>query len=182
MTLADAEKTMRASLSHLSEELKQVRTGRAQPGLVEELPVEAYGTVQPLKGLASVAVPEPRQLLITPWDKSTLKAIEKAVQSSDLGLTPTVTGDAVRLTLPELTAERREELTKVVKTKAEETRVSLRSIREDYLKAVKADVEAGKVGEDANDRAKKQVQDLIDKMNAEVEQLVEQKSTQLKTV
>lgn len=182
MTLADAEKTMRAALSHFGEELKQIRTGRAQPGLVEELPVEAYGTMQPLKALASVAVPEPRQLLISPWDKSTLKAIEKAVQTSDLGLTPTVTSDAVRLTLPELTAERREELTKVVKTKAEETRVGLRATREEFLKAVKADVEAGKVGEDANDRAKKQVQDLIDKMNAEVEQLVEQKSTQLKTV
>ncbi|MFO0702585.1 MAG: ribosome recycling factor [Candidatus Andersenbacteria bacterium] len=182
MTLADAETTMRDALAHFKDELAKLRTGRAQPGLVEDLPVEAYGTMQPLKGLASVAVPEPRQLLISPWDKSTIKAIEKAIQESDLGLNPTVTGTAIRLTLPELTAERREELTKVVKTKAEETRVGLRTAREAFLKAVKADVDAGTVGEDALERGKKQVQDLIDKMNAEVEQLVAQKSTQLTTI
>lgn len=182
MTLADAEFKMRESLTHLGQELQQVRTGRAQPGLVEELPVEAYGSMQPLKGLASVAVPEPRQLLISPWDKSLVKAIEKAVQTSNLGLNPSVTGDAIRLTLPELTAERREELTKVVKTKAEETRVGLRATREEYLKSVKADVDAGKQGEDALERGKKQVQDLIDKMNAEVEKHVEQKAKQLQSV
>ena len=127
-------------------------------------------------------VPEPRQLLITPWDKSLLKAVEKAVQTSDLGLTPTVTGEAVRLTLPELTAERREELSKVVRTQAEEARVRLRGIREEFLKVIKQEVDEGKLGEDALERAKKQVQDVIDKSNAEVEQLVKQKADQLMTV
>ena len=129
-----------------------------------------------------MSVPEPRQLLITPWDKSLLKAVEKAVQTSDLGLTPTVTGEAVRLTLPELTAERREELSKVVRTQAEEARVRLRGIREEFLKVIKQEVDEGKLGEDALERAKKQVQDVIDKSNAEVEQLVKQKADQLMTV
>lgn len=173
---------MREAIAHFGEELAKLRTGRAQPSLVEDVPVEAYGASQPVKAIASVTVPEPRQLLITPWDKANVKAIEKAIQESDLGLNPTVQGTAVRLTLPEMTEERRDELTKVVKTKAEEARVQLRQIREEFLKAVKALVDDAKAGEDELERGKKQVQELIDKMNKDVEDAIERKVEQLKQI
>jgi ribosome recycling factor len=176
------EKKMNEVVEHLNGELQQIRTGRAQPSLVENLSVEAYGSMTPLKGVASISTPEPRVILISPWDKGLTKAIEKAVQNSDLGLNPTVTGEQVRLNIPELTAERREELIKVINTKAEASRVSLRNIREDFLKQVKQDVADKKSSEDELDRAKKEAQTVIDAHNKSIEELVEKKAEQIRTI
>lgn len=182
MTLAELKKKMEAALTHFAHELQQVRTGRAHPAIVEDLVVLAYGTQTPLKGLASISTPEPRTILISPWDKSVVKDIEKAIQISKLGLNPAVVGTDIRLTLPDLTQERRDELAKLVATKAEEARVSLRTLREEYLHAVKAQVEAKTVSEDALTRAKKEVQTVIDDMNKKIEEQSEAKVEQIKTV
>jgi ribosome recycling factor len=176
------EKKMNEVVEHLNGELQQIRTGRAQPSLVENLSVEAYGSMTPLKGVASISTPEPRVILISPWDKGLTKAIEKAVQSSDLGLNPTVTGEQVRLNIPELTAERREELIKMINSKAEAARVSLRNIREDFLKQVKQDVADKKSSEDELDRSKKEAQTVIDAHNKSIEELVEKKAEQIRTI
>jgi ribosome recycling factor len=176
------EKKMNEVVEHLNGELQQIRTGRAQPSLVENLSVEAYGSMTPLKGVASISTPEPRVILISPWDKGLTKAIEKAVQTSDLGLNPTVTSEQVRLNIPELTAERREELIKVINTKAEAARVSLRNIREDFLKQIKQDVADKKSSEDELDRSKKEAQTVIDAHNKSIEELVEKKSEQIRTI
>jgi ribosome recycling factor len=182
MNKTEAEKSMRDAVAHFSDELRQIRTGRAHPGLVEDLPVEAYGSVQPLKGLASVSTPEARVIQISPWDKSIVKAIEKAIQNSKLGLNPTVQGEQIRLRLPDLTAERREELVKMVTTKAEAARVVLRNIRESFLKSIKDDVAAKIASQDALDRGKKEIQSIIDAMNQEIEKLVDAKSTEIRSV
>lgn len=182
MTKPEAETKMQAGLAHFKDELRAVRTGRAQPSLVEDLSVEAYGSMQPLKAIASISIPEPRLIQIQPWDKSLTKAIEKAVQQSDLGLNPTATGEVIRLTLPELTAERREELTKLVGAKAEEARIALRNIREEFLKSVKQEVTDGAKSEDDLERAKKEAQQLMDNYNAEIATVVEAKSEQITTI
>ena len=179
---ATLDTKMNEVVEHLSGELQQIRTGRAQPSLVENLLVEAYGSMTPLKGVASISTPEPRAILISPWDKGLTKAIEKAIQSSDLGLNPTVTSEQIRLNIPELTAERREELIKVIHTKEEAARVSLRNIREEFLKGIKQDVADKKSSEDELERAKKEAQTVIDAHNKKIEDLVEKKSEQIRTI
>ncbi|MDP2587582.1 MAG: ribosome recycling factor [bacterium] len=182
MTLDELKTKMKAATSHLSDELGKVRTGRAHPGIVEDLSVEAYGSPTPLKGLASISTPEPRQILISPWDKGVVKDIEKAIQKSDLGLSPTVVGTDIRLVLPDLTEERREELVVMIQSKAEQARVTLRNLREDYLKAVKANVEQGGASEDDIAHAKKEAQVVIDESNTEIDRIVETKVEQIRTV
>lgn len=180
--LTDLKKKMEEALTHFGEELKKLRTGRAHPGIVEGLEVMAYGSKTPLKGLASISTPDPRTILISPWDKGVVKDIEKAIQISNLGLSPAVVGTDIRLTLPQLTAERREELVKLVSTEAEKTRVSLRTLREEYLHGVKDAVESKTASEDELSRAKKEVQTVIDEMNKKVEEQAEAKSEQIRTV
>jgi len=181
-TLAEVKKKMEAALTHLGEEYKQIRTGRSHPGLVENIMVTAYGSQTPLKGLASISTPDPKSILVSPWDKSVVKDIEKALQSSQLGITPSVVGTDIRLVIPDLTQERRDELTKVVHTKAEEARVSLRTIREEYMHSVKADVDSKAVSEDELARAKKEIQTVIDGMNKKIEELADAKIEQITTV
>ena len=182
MTKQETETKMQAALAHFKEELRAVRTGRAHPSLVEDVQVEAYGSMQPLKALAGISIPEPRTIQIQPWDKSITKAVEKALQQSDLGLNPTVAGEVIRLALPELTAERREELTKIVNTKAEAARIALRNTREEFLKAIKQEVADGAKSQDELERAKKDAQTLIDKYNSEIDTAAESKAEQIKTI
>src|SRR5256885_13331356 len=118
---------MRKAVAHLQEEFGGIRTGRATPGLVEKIMVDAYGSEVPLQQLAGISVPEPRLLVISPYDKGSMKAIEKAIQASDLGINPSNDGQVVRLAFPQLTAERRKEMVKVVKHRAEEARVAVRN-------------------------------------------------------
>jgi ribosome recycling factor len=182
MKLEEVKSKMESAVTHLKEELRQIRTGRAHPALVEDLEVEAYGAPSDIKSVASVSIPEARQILIAPWDKSLIKDIEKAIFQSPLGLNPTIEGEHVRLTLPELTEERRDELAKLVHAKAEDGRVALRNIREDYLRSVKQLVEQGTGSEDDNAKAKKDVQELIDQHNQAIANVAEEKITELKTV
>jgi len=169
--LKDAESHMQKSIHALTDELLTIRTGRANPGLVEKLNVEYYGSPTPLMTLASISVPEPRSLMIKPFDKSTLKAIEKAIMASELGLTPNNDGLVIRLNLPVLTEDRRRELVKHVHHRLEETRVALRNIRRDSMKDVK-DFEAEKmISEDDRIRGEEDIQKLTDRFMAEIEKI-----------
>ena len=156
----EAELQMEHALEHLQRECQRVRTGRASPALVDHLQVDYYGTATPLHQIAGISVPEARMLVISPFDASALKDIEKAIQQSDLGITPSNDGKIIRLTLPELTGERRKELAKVVRGLAEESRVSIRNARRHANDALK---KAGKSGDLPEDDAHKQ-QDAMQKM------------------
>ena len=135
--MKEAEQRMQVTLDVLEEDLTAIRTGRASPALIEKLPVEYYGSTLPLIQLATISVPESRQLLIRPFDPSSLKAIEKAILASDLGLTPNNDGKSIRLNLPALTEERRRELVKVVNARLEECRVAVRNIRREVIKSLR---------------------------------------------
>jgi ribosome recycling factor len=177
--LREAEVKMKASLQSLQDDLSRIRTGRASPALVEKLPVEYYGSLTPLQQLASIAVPEPRQLLIKPYDISALKDIEKAIMTSDLGLTPNNDGKGIRLNLPPLTEERRLDLVKMVSGRVEEARVSVRNIRRDTIKDMREFEEEKLISEDDLERGEKDVQEITDKYIEEIEDLNDQKEKEI---
>jgi len=169
--LKDCESHMQKSIHVLHEDLTTIRTGRANPGLVEKLLIEYYGSPTSLMQLASISVPEPRTLMIKPFDKTTLKAIEKSIMASDLGLTPNNDGQVIRLNLPALTEDRRRELVKRVHHRAEETRVAIRNIRRDSMKDIK-DFESEKmISEDDRVRGEEELQKLTDRFMAEVDKI-----------
>ena len=162
---------MQKSIHVLHEDLTTIRTGRANPGLVEKLLIEYYGAPTSLMQLASISVPEPRTLMIKPFDKSTLRAIEKSIMASDLGLTPNNDGQVIRLNLPALTEDRRRDLVKRVHHRTEETRVSIRNIRRDSMKDIK-DFESEKmISEDDRKRGEEELQKLTDRFMAEVDKI-----------
>ncbi len=148
---------MRKAVAHLQEEFAGIRTGRATPGLVEKLKVDYYGNEVPLQQLAGFSVPDPRLLVITPYDKGAMKAIEKAIQSSDLGINPSNDGHVVRLAFPPLTEDRRRELVKVVKSRAEEGRVAVRNVRRQARHDLEALERDGDLSRDELDRAEKEL-------------------------
>ena len=181
-TLREAATRMQAALDSLEEDLSGIRTGRASPSLVERLPVDYYGTNTPLIQLASVSVPEPRQLLIRPFDPKTLKDIERAIMVSDLGLTPNSDGKAIRLSMPQLTEERRHELVRVVHNRMEETRVKIRNIRRDLIRDLREFEKEGLISEDDQERGEKELQELTDKMNDKVEEIGKRKEKEIMEV
>jgi len=164
----DAEGRMKGAVQVLEEDLGAIRTGRASPTLVERLHVDYYGLPTPLMQLASISVPESRSLLIKPFDASTLKTIERAIQASDLGLTPNNDGKVIRLNLPPLTEERRRELVKVVHARLEESRVAIRNIRRDSIKDLREFEEEKLISEDDLERGQEDLQKLTDKYIEEV--------------
>jgi len=169
--LREAEDRMRHAVEVLREDLLGIRTGRASPALVERVRVDYYGTPTPLNQLASISAPEPRLLVIRPWDPNALSAIEKSILKSDLGLTPSNDGKVIRLPIPQLTEERRRELARMVNHRVEEGRVALRNIRRDVLKDLQ-DLEKEKlISEDDLYRAKDRLQELTDKYIAEMDEL-----------
>lgn len=170
------------AVAFLEEELTKLRTSRAHPGLVESIVVEHYGTQTPIKQLASVTVPEPRQILISPWDKGALSKIEAAIRESDLGLNPMNDGVGVRITLPALTEERRRDLVKVLNAKVEEARISIRSAREDIWKDIQEAEKSGDISEDDKFRGKDELQKAVDEYNAKLEALREKKEHEVMTV
>lgn len=170
------------AVSFLEGELLKLRTGRAHPGLVEDLLVDYYGTMTPIKQMASVSVPEPRQILISPWDKGALAKIEAAIRESDLGLNPLNDGVGVRVVLPALTEERRKDLVKVLNTKAEEARIAVRSVREDIWKDIQEAEQNGEMGEDEKFRGKEDLQKVVDEYNAWIEGLRDKKEQEIMTV
>jgi ribosome recycling factor len=169
--LDEIRQRMQKSVDVLHEDLMSIRTGRASPALVEKLMVEYYGTLTPLNQMASIAVPEPRLLVIRPWDPSALPSIERAILKSDLGLTPMNDGKLIRLNIPRLTEERRRELVKVVAKRVEEARVSVRNLRRDALQDLKDFEKEKMISEDDMFRGKDEVQELTDKFIAKIDEL-----------
>jgi ribosome recycling factor len=181
-TLREAAERMQNALDLLDEDLSTIRTGRASPALVERMPVEYYGMNTPLIQLASISVPEPRQLLIRPFDPATLKNIDRAILASDLGLTPNNDGKVIRLTLPQLTEERRHELVRAVHNRMEETRVRIRNIRRDLIRDLREFEKEGLISEDDLERGEKDLQDLTDKMNDKVQEIGDKKEKEIMEV
>lgn len=179
LVLDETNDKMERALAHMRSEFASVRTGRASPALVERLPVEAYGEEMPLVQLASFQVPEARQLLITPFDKNNLAAIEKAIQHSDLGLSPSNDGNSIRLSFPPLTEERRRDLVKVIRQMAEEGRIAIRNARRDARKDLETAQKDGDMSEDDLARAEKELDKRTQTFEAEVTAAVEQKETEL---
>jgi ribosome recycling factor len=178
-TLKDAEDRMGKAVEALRRELATIRTGRANPGLVEHLRVDYYGTPTPLKQLASVAVPEARLLTIQPWDKGSLGAIEKAIQKSDLGLNPSNDGTIIRLVIPQLTEDRRRDLVKVVHKKVEEGRVAVRNIRRDAHSLLRELLHDKEISEDQEHNAQEDLQKLTDRYIEECDTLGSAKEKEL---
>jgi len=168
-TLKDAEHRMQSAVAALDREMDTIRTGRARPSLVEGLKVEYYGTPTPLNQLATINAPEPRLITIQPWDKTQLGAIEKAIQKSDLGLTPTNDGNLIRLVIPQLNEERRKELVKVVHKKVEEGRVAVRNVRRDALEHLRKAQHEKQITDDDERHAQERLQKITDKYVAEVD-------------
>ena len=177
--MKEAEQRMQVTLDVLEEDLTAIRTGRASPALIEKLPVEYYGSTLPLIQLATISVPESRQLLIRPFDPSSLKAIEKAILASDLGLTPNNDGKSIRLNLPALTEERRRELVKVVNTRLEECRVAVRNIRREVIKSLRDLEKEKEISEDEEKQAEDELQELTDAMMEKIEQIGERKEKEI---
>lgn len=178
----DAEAHMKSAIQALEEDLSGIRTGRASPALVERLHVDYYGSPTPLVQLASINVPEPRSLVIRPFDPSTLKAIERAIQVSDLGLTPNNDGKMIRLNLPPLTEERRRDLVKVVHARLEETRVAVRNIRRDEIKELREYEQEKLISEDDRDRGEEELQKITDRYVQEVNIVGERKEKEIMEV
>ncbi|MEW6280496.1 MAG: ribosome recycling factor [Candidatus Eremiobacterota bacterium] len=174
----DTEDRMKKTLESLGRDFRTIRTGRATPALIERITVDAYGQEMPINQLASVNVPEARMLVIQPWDKSQIGAIEKAIMKSDLGITPTNDGQVIRLAFPPLTEDRRKELVKVIKKKAEEARVSMRNIRRDALEHLKG----LELPEDQEKRAQDQVQKLTDRYIEEISKSLDVKEKEIMEV
>ena len=173
---------MKKSLESTRKYFASMRTGRASPGILDSITVEYYGTTVPLKQLANVSVPEPRQLMVQPYDKGSIADIEKAIMKSDLGIQPRTEGGVIRLPLPQLTEERRKELVKLAKKAAEEGKVSLRNIRRDGHEAAKGGVGGEKVSEDAKKQLEEKIQKLTDKYSKEIDDLTKNKEEEILTL
>ena len=177
--LKDAQERMAKSTESTKHEFATVRTGRASPHLLDRVSVDYYGSQTPLNQIASVSASDARLLTITPYDKSSIKAIEKAIQESDLGLTPNNDGNVIRLAIPELTEERRKELVKVVHGLAEEGRVAVRNIRRDCMHHLRELRKSGEAGEDEERRAETELQKLTDAKVKDIDGLLKGKEEEI---
>ncbi len=177
--LKSVEEKMEMAILRLEEELKKIRTGRAQSSLVENIKVSYYGSEVALKELASISIPEPSLIQLSPFDKNSIGDIETAIRNSDLGLTPINDGNFVRIVLPALTEERRVELSKKIKTIGEETKVTLRNIRKEAWSEVQAEERAGSATEDDKYQIEKELNGLIEEMNKKVDDLVKSKENEI---
>jgi ribosome recycling factor len=177
--LADAESRMKGAVRALEEDLGAIRTGRASPAIVERLPIDYYGTPTPLMQLASISAPEPRLLTIKPFDPGSLKNIERAIQASDLGLTPGNDGKIIRLVIPTLTEERRHELVRVVRSRAEEARVAVRNVRRDVLHELREFEKEKVISEDELHRGESELQKLTDRIVEHVDEIGRRKETEV---
>jgi ribosome recycling factor len=175
----DAEERMEKAIGVLKNNLAGIRTGRATPGLVDSVKVSVYGSLSPLKQLASVGAPEPQQLVIRPFDPSTIKEIEKAIVASDLGLAPQNDGRIIRLNIPPLSTDVRKKLVTRIKELTEESKVAIRSIRRDANKAIETAEKDKVVGEDAANKAKDEVQELTKKFEASASDLAKGKEAEV---
>ena len=180
--LTDCELRMNKSIDATRTEFNTVRTGRASAALLDRITIDYYGTPTPLNNLATISTPEARLLSIQPYDASKIKAIEKAIQESDLGLTPSNDGKLIRLPIPSLTEERRKELVKVVRRYAEEGKVAIRNVRRDVMKHLEELVKNGEVGDDEERRAEAQVQKVTDDHVKTIDELLKHKEAEIMEV
>ncbi len=180
--IAAAEEKMEKTLSNLAEEYSSIRAGRANPALLNKLTVDYYGSATPLQQVANISVPEARMLVIQPWDRSLIKAIEKAILASDLGINPSNDGTVIRLMFPVLTEERRKDLSKDVKKKGDAAKVAVRNIRRDAMEAVKKAQKASEITEDDQKNEETKLQKLTDKYIEKVDKAVEAKTKEIMTV
>jgi ribosome recycling factor len=178
----DAATRMAKCVQNFQADLKKLRTGRAHPSLIEHLKVDYYGSEVPLQQVASIAVEEGRTLVISPWEKSVVQAIEKAIFKSDLGLTPMTAGTVIRIPMPALTEERRREITKVLRHEAENARVAVRNVRRDVMNHIKEKLQKKLVSQDDERRAETEVQKLTDKHIADIESLLAAKEKEVMQV
>lgn len=180
--LKDAIVSMERAVEHLRDTLTKINVGRATTALVDDLLVEAYGAMTPVKGLASVSTPDASTLVIAPWDRSVLGAIEKAILASPLHLTPSNDGSVIRLNIPKPTEEKRRELSKLVREEAEQARISVRSARQDVHGQLKRQVQASEITEDDEHAIDKELQVAVDRVNARIEELATEKEKELLTI
>jgi len=180
--LNDTKTRMEKSIHVLKEELGTIRTGRANATLLDHVTVSYYGADMPINQVAGVSIPEPRMIVISPWEKTMLKEIEKAIQQSDLGLTPSNDGEVIRLTLPELTEDRRHELVKQARQYGEQAKIAVRNIRRDANDDVKKQLKEKDISEDESKRLQDQVQELTDRCISDIDQVVEHKEKEIMTI
>jgi ribosome recycling factor len=180
--LADAKRRMDKSIEATHQEFNSIRTGRASPALLDRISIDYYGTPTPLKSLASISAPEARLLVVQPFDPGAIKNIERAIQESDLGLTPSNDGKVVRLPIPALTEERRKDLVKVVRRVAEDGKVAIRNVRRDIMQHLKELVVNGDVGDDEERRAEQQVQKITDDHTKSIDDLLKVKEAEIMEV
>ena len=178
----DATARMAKCVQQFQADLKKLRTGRAHPSLIENLKVDYYGTETPLQQLANIGIEDARTLVVTPWDKAAVQAVEKAVYKSDLGLTPNTAGTVIRIPLPPLTEERRRDITKVVRGDAEGARVAVRNVLRDVLQDVKEALKEKMISQDEEKKAQEEIQKLTDKHVAEIEQVLAAKEKEIMQV
>ncbi|GAB7050642.1 ribosome recycling factor [Catenuloplanes indicus] len=178
-TLLEAEEKMERAVEHAKDELASIRTGRATPAMFSRIVIDYYGTPTPLPQMASVAIPEPRMAIIKPYDASQLSAMEKAIRDSDLGVNPSNEGSMLRILLPQMTEERRREMVKVARGKAEDGKVAVRNVRRRAKEELDRIVKDGEAGEDDGRRAEKELDDLTHRYVAQVDELVKHKEAEL---
>ena len=180
--LSESERKMSRAVEVLKQDLGGIRTGRASPSLLDKVQVEAWGSTQPVNAVATISVPEPRLVVIQPWDKSLIGAIERGIQKSDLGLNPNNDGNVIRLALPQLTEQRRLELAKQVRKRAEEAKVAVRNIRRDADGELRKLEKDGKLSQDDLRRAMDRVQKLTDSAVKQVDEVADRKEKEVKEV
>lgn len=179
---SEAQKKFEKCIEHFRHELSGIRTGRASVAMLENVVVESYGVRMPISHLASVAVTDPKTIVIQPWDKSNFAAIEKGIQAANIGLNPVNDGNAIRLNFPPMTEERRKELVKAVGHMAENARIALRNAREEILKELKKGEEDKQMGKDAVEAEKKKLQELVDSYNEQIKRLAFGKEKEIATI
>jgi ribosome recycling factor len=181
-SLLEVEDRMQKSVEILKKEYSSLRAGRANPAILERVLVDYYGTPTPINQVGNIGVPEPRLLVVQPWDRSLIPAIEKAILKSDLGITPSNDGNVVRIAIPQLTQERRKDLVKMVKKRAEETRVAIRNIRRDVMEDFKAQEKKGQISEDVLHRGQESLQKVTDSTIKSIDKIAEAKEKEIMEV
>lgn len=182
MNISDFKSDFDSAINFFKEDISGLRTGRASAAIVEDIMVEAYGTHQTLKSLATINIPDAKTVNIDPWDKSILAAIEKAVRDCGLGLSPVNTGSQIRIFLPELTSERRNELIKILHQKEEAARIAIRKVREDVKEMIKSGEDSGEVGEDEKYRLEEDLDKMVKENNDKVKEITDRKEGEINTI
>jgi ribosome recycling factor len=177
-----SDSTFEKAVSRFAEELNRLRANRATPTILETVRVEAYGTMMSMQEVASINAPEPQMLVVQPWDKSLIKAIETAIRKSDVGIQPVVDGEVIRLPFPPLTEEKRRDLVKLMREKEEDARIAVRKVREETLKALKQREKDGEISEDEYFRLEKETQGAVEHHNNRIKDMAEKKEKELMTV